>query len=135
MSNLNFRNVFEMSHDEMMTYIIELEKRIGAAAKGAEIFRDEANLSRTEALKYKEIAEQRREMLNDVIDIAQRKISGLSYLLEGASAVCQSWTEYETVNRMMLHHVEGICRWLNRRAEPPPPAAIDLDEVYDGIPF
>jgi len=138
MSNENFRMYWEMSPAELYAYIQELEHIIMAKPDdGAKIWKDELGATKAALLASEARAKIAHDHVEALLDIAQRKISGMSYMLEGASAVCQSWAEYETVNRMLMHHVEGVCRWLNAQREVPieAQAAPDRPADWDDIPF
>jgi len=138
MSNEMFRMYWEMSPAELYTYIQELEHAIMAKPDdSAKIWKDELGATKAALLASEQRAKFHAEQIDTLVDIAQRKISGLSYLVEGAAATCTKGHEYQIVNRMLMHHIEGICRWLNVQRSRPIEAVVTPQSPaeWDDIPF
>jgi len=138
MSNEGFRMYWEMSPAELYAYIQELEHIIMAKPDdGAKIWKDELGATKAALLASQARENLHAEQIDTLIDIAQRKISGMSYLVEGAAATCTKGHEYAIVNRMLMHHIEGICRWLNAQRGKPieTPEKQNTPVEWDDIPF
>lgn len=134
MSKFNFRNTWEMTYTEIHQYIIELEGRVQNADKGAAIFKDEAQLARTELLKWKEIAGQADDKFVDMALMFERHIEALLSVAQHGydSAVEQS--DFITIVRLlrsMLSAVLGNHRRMFLGEQPEP---VEPDDWSD-IPF
>lgn len=132
MSNLSFKNPFEMSHDELLSYIGDLEKRIANANNGAAIFRSEANLNRTEMLKYKEIAGQAEERTVTAILEVEKHLEMIIRMLQRTGDVAHAWHEYDLLMRFIIGFTQDALRnWREDylSAEPQPHDSPAVDDI------
>lgn len=134
MSNLNFKNPFEMSHDELLTYVADLEKRIANANNGAAIFRGEANLSRTEMLKYKEVAGQAEDRTVTAILEVERHLEILHGMFDRVSLTAIAWHEYDLLLKFIRSWSYDLLQnWREKYLGEMPAQNISND--VDDIPF
>lgn len=103
MSNLSFKNVHEMNFKEMLEYISELEARVKNADSGARLFKDEANLTRTEVLKWKEIAGQADDKVVEMTLFFERHIEALYAVAANGYDCALDQSDFITIVRLLRH--------------------------------
>jgi hypothetical protein len=77
MNNLSFKNYHEMNAAQLLDYVGELEVRVNNAENGARLFKDEAAITRTELLKWREIAKQNKDHIGYMAFFFERHIEAL----------------------------------------------------------
>lgn len=134
MSDLNFKPTHELERGELVDYIHELQTRVKNADSGARLFRDEANLARTELLRWKEIAGQNED--NAVLCMAdvEKHLEIVIRLLRAIPETASAWHEYDLLLRLVVNFTTDMLKnfretYLGIAPEPIAP------EPDDGLPF
>lgn len=108
MSDLKFKDAFKLSYHEMIDYINELETRVKNADSGARLFKDEAQLTRTEVLKWKEIAGQNDDRYVEMSLFFERHIEALFALADNGYESSIEQSDFVTIVRLLRYMLRGV---------------------------
>lgn len=108
MSNLNFKKPFEMSYNQLIDYINELETRVKNADSGARLFKDEANLTRTELLRWKEIAGQNEDKTVLCMQDVEKHLEIIIRLMAAIPDTATAWHEYDLLLRLVVNFTTAM---------------------------
>lgn len=108
MSNLNFKKPFELSYNQLIDYIGELEARVTNADSGARLFKDEAQLTRTELLKWKEIAGQGDDRFVEMTLFFERHIEALYAIAANGYDCAIEQSDFVTIVRLLRHMLRVV---------------------------
>jgi hypothetical protein len=134
MSNLEFKKHWEMTIEELHDYVCELETRVGNANSGARLFKEEANLTRTELLKWKEIAGQADDKFVEMTLFFERHIEALYAVAAGGYDCAIEQSDFITIVRLLRHMLRAVLhnhRKIFMGEEPD----TEKEEDWSDIPF
>lgn len=106
--NLNFKKPFELSYNQLIDYIAELETRVTNADSGARMFKEEAQLTRTELLKWKEIAGQADDKFVEMSLFFERHIEALYAVAAAGEQSAIEVSDYVTIVRLLRHMLRTV---------------------------
>lgn len=134
MSNMGFKNTWEMTTSEIYTYVAELEARIKNADKGATIWKEEAQLTRTELLKWREIAGQADDKFVEMALFFERHIEALSAVAQHGYNCAIEQSDFVTIVRLLRSMISAVLDNHRRTFMGEQPEPVEQDDWLD-IPF